>query len=60
MQAQEIMPQDLKAILMAILRLNDGKFFVNASEAPLLQSENEVGFKRDGQFMLRYEELPAM
>ena len=46
---------------MAILRMNDGKHFFNATEAPLPGSENEVGFRRplgpQGAFFLRYEEL---
>lgn len=55
---------DLKTILMAILRINDGKHFFNASESPMPQSEGEVGFRRpqtpDGSFFLRYEELPQI
>ena len=46
---------------MAILKFNDGKRFVEASKAPLPQSEIEVGFRKDndqgGLFMLRYDEL---
>jgi len=49
---------------MAILRINDGKHFFNASESPMPQSEGEVGFRRpqtpDGSFFLRYEELPQI
>ena len=35
MQAQEVTPADLKTVIMAILRINDGKHFFNANEAPL-------------------------
>ena len=56
--------QDLKTLIMAILRLNDGKRFLDADEAPLPQSENEIGFrkvednsKENGRFMIRYEEI---
>lgn len=50
---------DLETIVMAILRINDGKHFVLASEAPLPQSESELGFRTeaDGLYCLRYEEL---
>ena len=52
---------DLKTILMAILKYNDGKRFVESSEAPIPQSEGEIGFRKPnestGKFMLRYEEL---
>lgn len=61
MQAQEISPCDLKTVTMAILRINDGKHFFSASEAPMPQSEGEIGFRRPaattGVFYLRYEEL---
>ena len=30
MQAQEVTPADLKTVIMAILRINDGKHFFNA------------------------------
>jgi len=33
-KAEEVSIEDLKVIVMAILRVNDGKRFVNASEAP--------------------------
>ena len=46
MQAQEVTPFDLKTVVMAILRVNDGKHFFNASEAPIPQSEGEIGFRR--------------
>ncbi len=45
MQAQEILPNDLKTLIMAILRINDGKRFYESSESPLLQSEDEIGFR---------------
>ena len=35
MQAQEVTPADLKTVIMAILRINDGKHFFNANESPL-------------------------
>ena len=35
MQAQEIAPSDLKTVVMAILKMNDGKHFFSASEAPI-------------------------
>ena len=49
---------------MAILRINDGKHFVRSEDAPLPQSEGEIGFRRppgpDGEFLLRLEELPRI
>lgn len=47
---------------MAILRINDGKHYFSASEAPMPQSEGEVGFRSqpNGVFYLRYEELPII
>ncbi len=45
MQAQEILPNDLKTLIMAILRINDGKRFYESPESPLLQSEDEIGFR---------------
>jgi len=49
---------------MAILKINDGKHFFNASEVPIPQSEGEIGFRRpagpDGVFLLRFEELPQI
>ena len=57
-------PADLKTIVMAILRINDGKHFVRGEDAPLPQSEGEIGFRRppgpDGEFLLRLEELPRI
>ena len=57
-------PADLKTVVMAILRINDGKHFFNASETPIPQSEGEIGFRRpqapQGDFYLRYEELPQL
>ena len=56
----------MKTIVMAILRINDGKRFFSASEAPMPQSEGEIGFRRPeqdgaaGVFYLRYEELPQI
>jgi len=47
MQAQEVTLVDLRVLVMAILRLNDGKLFINASDAPLQQSENEIGFRKE-------------
>ena len=35
MQSQEVTPADLKTVIMAILRINDGKHFFNANESPL-------------------------
>jgi hypothetical protein len=66
MQAQEILPNDLKTLIMAILRINDGKHFFESSESPIMQSEDEIGFRiaegedNVGQFCLRYEELPMI
>lgn len=51
---------DIKTILMAILKYNDGKRFVEGSDAPLPQSEDEVGFRSNGKLTFRYEELPAL
>ena len=52
---------DVKTILMGILRLNDGKRYTDTSEAPIPSSEGEIGFRKpndpSGRFMLRYEEL---
>lgn len=63
-QEQTVSPADLKTVLMAILKFNDGKHFFNASESPLPQSEFEVGFRRpegpEGVFYLRYEEIPQI
>jgi len=59
-----VAPADLKTIIMAILRINDGKHFFSANESPLPQSEGEIGFRRPlgtlGNFYLRYEELPQV
>jgi len=50
--------------MMAILRYNDGKRYVDAVDAPMLQTEDEIGFRKpnlpNGKFMLRYEELPLI
>ena len=35
MQAQEVLPSDLKTVIMAILRLNDGRSVVAGAEAPI-------------------------
>lgn len=55
---------DLKTVLMAILRFNDGKRFMDAAEAPMPQSEGETGFRKPddptNRFMLRYEELGSL
>ena len=54
----------MKTVLMAILKYNDGKRFVEASKAPLPQSEGEIGFRKPneptGKFMLRFEELGVL
>ena len=59
--SKEVTLYDMKTALMAILKYNDGKRFVEASKAPLPQSEGEIGFRKlnepTGKFMLRYEEL---
>ena len=67
LKVQQVSMQDLKTLIMAILRLNDGKRFADADEAPLPQSENEIGFRRagddeneQGRFMIRYEEIPHL
>ena len=64
MQAQEVSPADLKTVVMAVLRINDGKHFFNQVDTPIPQSEIEVGFRRpegpEGVFYLRYEELPSV
>ena len=63
-KASVVTVNDLKTILMAILRYNDGRRFMDASEAPLPQSEGETGFRKpddpSGKFMLRYEELSGL
>ena len=60
----EVKINDVKTIVMGILRYNDGKRFVDATDAPLPASEGEIGFRRPnepaGRFMLRYEELPNL
>ena len=57
---QEATLPDLKTALMAILKYNDGKRFVEGSNAPLPQSENEIGFRVNGKLTFRYEELPLL
>ena len=37
---------DVKTILMAILRYNDGRRFMDAADAPMPQSEGETGFRK--------------
>ena len=37
---------DVKTILMAILRYNDGRRFIDAADAPMPQSEGETGFRK--------------
>ena len=47
--------------MLAILRLNDGKRFLDSEKAPLMQSENECGFRRqNGRFGFRYDELAPL
>lgn len=48
--------------MMAILKLNDGKTFVENENAPLPQSEGEIGFRdeKSGLILLRYDELPKV
>lgn len=46
MQAQEVLPSDLETLAMAILKINDGKHFFETKDAPLPQSEDEIGFRR--------------
>ena len=59
MQAQEVSVNDLKTVIMAILRMNDGKNVLPSAEAPIQQSENEIGFRtEDGTYWLRLEEFP--
>ena len=50
---------DLRTAVLAILRINDGKHFVDSSHAPMPQSEGEIGFRReeDNQFLLRNQEV---
>jgi len=60
---QRVRLGDVRTMCMAVLRFNDGKRFMDAEEAPLLQSEADIGFRRvtkadpAGRYMLRYEEL---
>ena len=57
----EVTLDDIKVVLMAIMRLNDGKTFVEADHAPLPQSEGEIGFRdKSGHFKLRLDELPRL
>ena len=62
--SKEVTLYDMKTILMAILKYNDGKRFIEGSKAPLPQSEGEIGFRKPneptGKFMLRYEELGVL
>lgn len=44
-QAQQVAAIDLRTVTMAILRLNDGKRFMAAQDAPMPQSEGEIGFR---------------
>ena len=61
-RAQEVNLADVKGILMAILKINDGKTFVETDNAPLPQSEGEIGFRdeKSGLINLRYDELPKI
>ena len=63
-KANVVSINDLKTILMAILRYNDGRRFIDAADAPMPQSEGETGFRKpnepSGRFMLRYEELGSL
>ena len=44
-RAAEISIADLRVILMAILKYNDGKTFADSEHSPLPQSEGEIGFR---------------
>jgi len=35
MQAQQVSPADLRTVVLAIMRINDGKHFFLASESPM-------------------------
>lgn len=54
--------QDLKVMLMMISRLNDGKTFIESEQAPLPQSEGEIGFRdsKTGDLNFRIDELPRL
>ena len=60
-KAHNVCLPDVKVILMAVLKLNDGKKFMEGKDAPLPQSEGEIGFRKDDDvFSLRYEELSRL
>ena len=61
-RSAEISLEDLRVILMAILKYNDGNTFVDTEQAPLPQSEGEIGFRdeKTGFLILRYDELTKL
>ena len=61
-RSAEISLEDLRVILMAILKYNDGNTFADTEQAPLPQSEGEIGFRdeKTGFLILRYDELTKM
>lgn len=62
LRSMEVDIKDIRVLLMAVMRLNDGKTFVDSAEAPLPQSEGELGFRdqKTGAFALRTDELPRL
>lgn len=58
----EVNLEDVRVMLMAIMRLNDGKTFIENEHAPLPQSEGEIGFRdeKSGLMFLRNDELPKI
>lgn len=62
LRSMEVNLEDVRVLLMAVMKLNDGKTFVDTAEAPLPQSEGEVGFRdqKSGLFFLRTDELPRL
>ena len=58
----EVNLEDVRVMFMAIMRLNDGKTFIENEHAPLPQSEGEIGFRdeKSGLMFLRNDELPKI
>ena len=62
LRSMEVNLEDVRVMLMAITRLNDGKTFIENELAPLPQSEGEIGFRdeKSGLIFLRNDELPKI
>ena len=62
LRCMEVNLEDIRVMLMAIMRLNDGKTFIESEHAPLPLSEGEIGFRdeKSGRMFLRNDELPKI